>query len=25
VRSLKSTEGVDYYDHNTDFNPFRVR
>jgi uncharacterized integral membrane protein (TIGR00697 family) len=25
VRSLKSTEGVDYYDHDTDFNPFRVR
>jgi queuosine precursor transporter len=25
VLSLKSTEGVDYYDHDTDFNPFRVR
>jgi queuosine precursor transporter len=25
VRHLKSTEGVDYYDHDTDFNPFRVR
>ena len=25
VRSLKSIEGVDYYDHDTDFNPFRVR
>src|ERR1700751_3425514 len=24
VRSLKSIEGVDYYDHDTDFNPFRV-
>jgi queuosine precursor transporter len=25
VRYLKRTEGVDHYDHGTDFNPFRLR